>query len=402
MLVALYLLIAADLKLSGVKAASLIVTLYGLVYCLGSYAAGVLSDRINRRDLLGVGLIGNAAAILCIGLTRQYEMILALGMLAGLFGTLFHPAANALVPAHYPKSPGMAIGILGIGAGLGFFAGPKFAGWSAAAGTWQWGTMADWQRPCVELGMAGIIFGILFLLTAREAPSIHLPKSLSLDAPIHPPLGPSLRWKIIGIALILGLRDFSGIATISLTSIYLQKALGMDVKKAGSILGLMMLISVLMNPLSVWLSPGRRRLAALAGMLLLGGFVLAMVPHLPGIKWVLPVLCAFQSFHLGSYAVSDAAILERVPAAVRGRVVGLFLMLAGTIASSSPWLMGLWTDAMPDATDPRAYAAPFAVLGAAMCIAAFSVPLIRRLGQADETAIKSLTPIAPATMEPIG
>src|SRR5689334_10651814 len=67
-LVPLYLLIVADLKLSGVRAASLIVTIYGLVYCLGSYGAGVLADRFNRKTLLGVGLIGNAIAITAMGL----------------------------------------------------------------------------------------------------------------------------------------------------------------------------------------------------------------------------------------------------------------------------------------------------------------------------------------------
>src|SRR5215217_4095988 len=87
MLVPLYLLIVADLKLGGVKAASLVVTLYGFVYCLGSYIAGVLADRHDRRFLLGVGLIGNAAAVLGMGLTRRYEVLLALGVVAGLAGT---------------------------------------------------------------------------------------------------------------------------------------------------------------------------------------------------------------------------------------------------------------------------------------------------------------------------
>src|SRR5258707_218541 len=90
MLVPLYLLMVADLHLAGVKQASLIVTLYGLTYALGSYAAGVLADRFNRKALLGVGLIGNALAIIVMGLTRRYEILLALGICAGALGALFH------------------------------------------------------------------------------------------------------------------------------------------------------------------------------------------------------------------------------------------------------------------------------------------------------------------------
>src|SRR5687768_18384177 len=100
-LVPLYLLMVADLRLDGVNAASLVVTVYGLVYCLGSYGAGILADRFDRKALLGLGLVGNAAAILLMGLTRRYELLLLLGVLAGLAGTLFHPAANALATAHF-------------------------------------------------------------------------------------------------------------------------------------------------------------------------------------------------------------------------------------------------------------------------------------------------------------
>src|SRR4051812_37145882 len=119
MLVPLYLLMVADLHLGGVKSAAMVVTIYGLVYNLGSYGAGVLADRYDRRVLLGVGLVGNAAAILVMGLTRRYEVVLALGVVAGLAGTLFHPAANALIPAHFPKHAGLTIGLLGRGRGWG-------------------------------------------------------------------------------------------------------------------------------------------------------------------------------------------------------------------------------------------------------------------------------------------
>src|SRR3954453_16024335 len=89
MLVPLYLLMVADLHLGGVKAAAMVVTIYGLVYNLGSYAAGVLADRYDRRALLGAGLLGNAAPILAMGLPRRYDVVLGLGVLAGLAGTLF-------------------------------------------------------------------------------------------------------------------------------------------------------------------------------------------------------------------------------------------------------------------------------------------------------------------------
>jgi MFS family permease len=416
-LVPLYLMMASDLKLGGVGAASLIVTIYGLVYCLSSYGAGVLADRFNRRALLGVGLIGNAMAIGAMGLTRQYEMLIVLGVLAGLFGTLFHPSANALVPAHYPKSPGMAIGLLGMGSGLGFFLGPQYAGWRAETATWQWGVIADWQRPCIEMGIVGVVFGIVFLLFARETrarPQVvepqptedgMLPNRVAIEAIVtdirgpharaHPHLTSALRKRIAAIALIIGCRDFAGIASISLLSIYLQKAHDYTTKQAGFVVGSMMLLSILINPIAVYVSPGKRRLPTLVAVLVLGAVTISTVPLLP-VVWVLPVMCVFHAFQMGSYAISDAAMLERVAPNVRGRVVGLFLTLAGTFASLSPWAMGFWTDLLKHrAHEQSAYVPLFVSLGFLLVIATFSTPLIAKLGDTPGAKTPPLT-------EPVG
>jgi MFS family permease len=389
LLVPLYLLIVADLKLAAVWKASIIVTIYGVVYCLFSYPAGVLADRLNRKALLGIGLIGNAVAITAIGLTRQYEMLIALGVLGGLFGTIFHPAANALVPAHYPKSPGMAIGILGMGSGLGFFVGPQYAGWRAQNATWQ--------RPCVEMGLAGIVGGIIFLLIAKE-----VRKPTDHHANPAPKLGSTLRNRVLALASILAMRDFAGVAVLSLASIYLQKAHSYTVKQAGFVVGGMMLLSFFVNPLAVYLSPGKRRIPTLILILIAGGLIVATTTLWP-VYFVLPVLCAFQTLQLGSYAVSDAAILERVHASHRGRVVGLFLTIAGTFSGLAPWAMGFWTDALHHrGTQPSAYTPIFAVLGAMMLVSSLCAPLINELGAITGPAIQPMSESRPRTMEPVG
>jgi MFS family permease len=392
LLVPLYLLMVADLGLRGVSAASLIVTINGLVYCAASYAAGVMADRFNRKALLGIGLLGNALAILAMGLTRQYEVVMAAGVLAGLFGTLYHPAANALVPAHYPKSPGMAIGLLGMGSGIGFFAGPQYAGWRAQSANWHLGAIGDWQRPLIEAGAAGFIAGIIFLLIAREAHGRAGSKS-------HP-IGSALRWRVVRVAAVLGCRDFAGVATLSLGSIYLQKAHHLDAKHTGFILGSMMLLSVIISPIAVYLSPGRRRLPMLAFVLLAGAALLATVP-LWSIKAVLPLLMGFMTFQLGSYAISDAAMLERVAPEIRGRVVGLFLTIAGTFSSMSPFVMGWWTDRLKDrASVPIAYLPIFGTLAAMMVVACGAIPLIAQLGHVEGPAIDPLSETTPVTAEP--
>ena len=201
LLVPLYLLVVTDLKLPGVKHAAMVVTVYSVVYWGLAFVSGMLADRLNRKLLLSIGLMGNALAVVGMGLTRSYEMLLVFAVLAGVAGSLFHPAANAMIPAHFPRSPGMAIGLLGAGSGLGFFLGPQYAGWRAESATWQFGQVANWQRPLVELGLIGLILGVLFMLFAREAPDRRRgghrsspADSLSADALAslpEPPLSPA-------------------------------------------------------------------------------------------------------------------------------------------------------------------------------------------------------------------
>jgi MFS family permease len=384
-LVPLYLLITADLHLGGVKAAALIVTVYGIAYNALSFAAGTLADRFDRRVLLSIGLFGNAIAIGGMSLTHDYSILLLLGAMAGLFGTLFHPSANALVCAHFPQSPGMAIGLLGAGSGLGFFVGPQFAGWRAQHATWQ--------TPCRELGIAGLVMGLVFLICGREAPHRDLHKE-------SPRLGRRLSRLVVVLSAVLGWRDFAGVATMTLASIYLQRACGRTVQQAGFILGAMMLLGMVANPLGVYLSGGRRRLPALAMVCFISGIVIATTPFWPA-AWALAPLCCYQTLQLGSYAISDAATLERVAPAVRGRVVGVFLSLAGTFSAFSPWCMGYWTDRLGlRATSPAGYVYPFAALGIMMWIAAFSPLVIRRFGEpTGEKPITIADEIMPRTME---
>ena len=393
LLVPLYVLMRRDLNLPGIEYAAFLVSVYGVVYCLFSYVAGILADRFNRRSLLGWGLVFNSIAIVLMGLTRSYWVMVLLEVLGGLAGTLFHPAANSLIPAHFPKSPGMVIGILGIGSGLGFFLGPQFAGYRAVHATWHLWHIAAWQRPCVELGSIGILCGFLFLIFASETAEHHATRSVKL------PLGRHITRTTMFIACTLGFRDFVGQASLTLTSIYLLKAMNRNEAAAGFAVGAMMLIGVVVNPLAVWISPGRKRLPILFVSLLIAGGVLCTVPWFAA-DWVLPVMCVFQAFHLGSYALSDAAMFERVDAKLRGRVAGLFLAIAGTAAGFSHWIMGFCVQHLGSRnTDQRAYFPLYITLGILMCFASVSIPLISALGPVGNEPIDPLTEVDPMTME---
>jgi MFS family permease len=377
----LYLMMVADMHLGGVKYATLLITVYGMVYYLVAYPAGVLADRYDRHVLLSIGIIGNAVAVMMVGYTHNYAALLGLAVMAGVFGTIFHPTANSLIPAHFPGNPGFAIGLLGIGSGLGFWFGPLYSGWRARA-------TGSWQQPCIELGAMGVVAGLLFLIFARDAGDrrhrVHK---------VNHPMGKHLRRQAFTISSIMLWRDFSGNAALTLLAVFLQKAYHRDPQQTGYVIGTMMLFSMVVNPLATYYTAGKRRLPALAMILICGGAVLATIPLLPQM-WILPVLCVFQCFSLSSYAVGDASLLERIDPAVRGRFFGLFFTMVGTAGGTAPWVVGFWTDHMGEnAMRPMPYLVPFSVLGAMMLSSAGSIQLIKRLGQADSTHLEPSAPL---------
>src|SRR5262245_52834095 len=130
-LMPLYLLIQRDLKLASVGQATLLVTVMMAGYFIPAYPMGVAADRFSRKKLLGFGLLINALAFVWLSRAPDYPTALLAVFLTGVGGSFFHPAATAMIARLYPVGTGKALGFLGIGASVGFFVGPLYAGWRA-------------------------------------------------------------------------------------------------------------------------------------------------------------------------------------------------------------------------------------------------------------------------------
>ena len=201
-LIPLYFLIQKDLRLKSVEAATLLVTAMGIAYFLPSYLMGILADRVSRKKLLAAGLIVNGLGYVGLSFAPNYPMALACVVLAGLGGSFYHPSATALVARMYPIGTGKALGLVGVGASVGFFIGPLYTGWRAV-------TAGDWRTPVLELGLLGIIASGFFYWLSDE---VRLPESETKPAASGEKLFPttSLLFIFMVAACAFSLRDFAG------------------------------------------------------------------------------------------------------------------------------------------------------------------------------------------------
>ena len=335
-LMPLYLLIQKDFKFSSVSEATLLMTVM-LVACFGpSYPIGVLADRFNRKRLLAFGLALNALGFIALAWAPNYGWALVSVVVAGFGGSFYHPAATAMIARLFPQSTGKALGLVGIGAGAGFFLGPIYSGWRAGMLEPSLGPAA-WRRPVLELGLMGLVGAAFFCLLAdHEQPRPEPELKTAHREKLFPTR--ALWLFFLAYCFAFSLRDFAGASMGSLGSLFLQKARGYDAKFTGLALSGIYLAATISNPLFGSLSDrGRKRWLTVA--LVAAAGIMACFPWAPQ-SWTIPIYVVYGFFFLAAYPMTEAALMESVPDAVRGRVFGIFVMTGGVIGNLSHWIVG--------------------------------------------------------------
>jgi MFS family permease len=340
-LLPLYLPIQQDFKLASVGQATLLVTAMMIGYFLPSYPMGVLADRLSRTRLLTLGLAINGLGFVGLAFVPNYAAALVCVVLAGFGGSFFHPAATAMVARLFPVGTGRAFGLMGIGASVGFFAGPIYAGWRAET--------AGWRAPVLELGVAGLLGALAFAWLAQEDAAA--PAATRAARHRGERMFPSqVLWLFfIAACFAFSMRDFAGSSMGSLSSLFLQRAHDYGLQETGLALSGIFLSSAISNPLFGRLSD-RGRIRWVCGVLLLAAVMVALFPHVPR-RWIIPAFIFYGFFFMSSYPIVEAALMESVPDAVRGRVFGFFITIGGLVGNLSHWLVGRWVQKLGLAAD---------------------------------------------------
>jgi MFS family permease len=369
-LLPLYLAIQRDFQLASLAQATFLVTAMMMAYIGPSFFQGVLADRLNRKRLLEVGLTINALGFVGLSFAPNYAIALLCVIVAGLGGSFFHPAATSMVAHVFPENKGRALGLIGIGASVGFFCGALYAGWRAQT--------SGWRAPVLELGSAGLVFAGLFAWLAEDDPATKAEanRPAAHGERLFPT--PVLWVFFLGACVAFSLRDFAGSSMGSLGSLFLQRAQHFDLQTTGLTLSCIFLASAISNPLFGQLSD-RGRSRWLAVVLVLSAAWVAAFPHLPRAGLV-PGLLLYGFFFMASYPIVEAALMESVPAAVRGRVFGLFITIGGLVGNSAHWLAGRWVQRLGDAANaPEGYSRLYVGLAALMVCSLAGLPCLRAM-----------------------
>jgi MFS family permease len=145
-------------------------------------------------------------------------------------------------------------------------------------------------------------------------------------------------------SVLFGLRDFAGTGMGSLSSLFMQKVHEFGLHETGLTLSAIFLAAIISNPFFGGLSD-RGRIRWTCFVLGVAALLVAWFPHVPP-QWFIPVFALYGFFFMASYPMIEAALMESVPDAVRGRVYGFFITVGGLIGNLSHWQVGDRVNAM--------------------------------------------------------
>jgi DHA1 family multidrug resistance protein-like MFS transporter len=117
---------------AGGSAMGLLMASYAVMQLIFSPIWGSISDRIGRKPVLMIGVLGFALTQLMFGFSSALWMLLASRVLAGVLSSATLPTAMAYIgDSTSERDRGGGMGIIGAAMGVGMVLGPGIAGWMA-------------------------------------------------------------------------------------------------------------------------------------------------------------------------------------------------------------------------------------------------------------------------------
>ncbi|MFH8492545.1 MFS transporter [Streptomyces coeruleorubidus] len=137
---------------------------YLLALAAALILGGKLGDRLGRRTVYLVGVVGFTAASVAIGLVGSIEGVIAFRALQGLFGAMLMPNTLALLRAVFPpKKFGMAVGIWAMISSVSTALGPIVGGLLVEHVNWE--SVFYINAP---IGVIALVFGLVVLPQSRN------------------------------------------------------------------------------------------------------------------------------------------------------------------------------------------------------------------------------------------
>ncbi len=319
-------------------------TQIGLVFTLNAVTSvafgmigGLLADRLGRRSVMLVSLLGSSATLSLMGIATSYGAMIVLAAAAGIAGPLFQPARDAMVAdLTSPEQRTEAYSVLRVASNLGFAIGPAIGGFLAAT------------SYLLLFGLAGgasLVFFFVTLIMVRETrPDVV--EDAEGSRPVVTGFGPVFRDRtFLAFCGLLVLTSMVYSQVMTNLPVYMKESFGLGERYFGWVMSTNAGMVVVLQLWITRATAGWRRLPALASAALLYGVGVGAISLMRTLPGFLLCVVIYTVGEMILAPVSTAFTADLAPADMRGRYMGLLGLTWGISFGIGPLLGGAVYDA---------------------------------------------------------
>ena len=305
---------------------------YSLMQALCAPGWGRLSDRIGRRPVLFISLLGSAAGFWLMGIAHSLPLLFAARIIDGITGGNISTAQAYIADITPPEQRSRGMGLIGAAFGLGFIFGPAIGG------------LLSQVSPAAPFFFAAALAALNALAVA-----LFLPESLVASVPVERPRSVGL-WDLVRVPtakrlrIVMVLYGCTTMAFSLLTATYplfTHARFGYGMKAIGYIFAAQGIVGAIIQGglLGVLLHWGGDRRLVRLGLLLLGAS-LFVLPLTATPAMLLAATAGIAVGHSFVAAPLNGMASKAVDAASQGRVLGLMQSAASLARIVGPVLGG--------------------------------------------------------------
>ena len=310
----------------------LLITAFSVTSGFSQLPMGWLGDRINRRMIIAIGLLGVSLTTLAVGLSPTYYPMLLILVVMGIFSGAYHPVSNTILAGYIElKRRGKVIGLHLLGGAMGCAFSPILGGLIADKLGWRFSFII----LCIPVLLAALL--ILWKLKLSERP--HNSGGLSQTSISNgtqgaktglASLGKALR-PIAVICVLAILVQFISVAAENFIPLYLVDKHNIAAAHAAMWLGVMRGGGMAGSLLGGWLSDKWSRENALYLAIIGTGPVLFLVTILPFNAVFVVMFVLFGVLAFMKYPPFQTLLVDIAPPQLRATLLGLyfFFMMEG-------------------------------------------------------------------------
>ncbi len=319
-------------------AVGILVASYSLMQLLLAPWWGRLSDRIGRRPVLLISLVGSAVSYLMFGYAASFLVLLLSRVVAGSSGSIVNVAQATLADVTPPERRARAMGLIGAAFGVAFVVGPALGGLSTRLGEAAPGLLA------------AVLCGVNFLAALAWLPETR-GQAARLERQARPAWGP-----LLAPLAILFLETFAFTAIYAVFPLYGERMWGFGREAVSYLFVFIGVVTVVVQGWMVGrLAPrfGEPRVMVAGCVALATGLLL--LPMSAGLAgsgaWRLPALLgvlALISAGTGLVAPTAASYVSRLTTPeAQGHALGRLQSSGAMARVAGPVLLGLVSDMSP-------------------------------------------------------